>query len=197
MSWQEVKPEHLVWTIRPLKKHPLILFHFISHSRLWFQPPAPRLYLSHFYIQALAHDMPHSWYPFPTSSLLLFKSWPVFKAKVIFISYITPPPLPLWPTEICPSLEILRLYYQAFIMQPYNSSALFMIEQCGLNLLPKQCKGWTVSDVVVAFVIAPWVVPEVTFSLMLSSHIGWWFLICLSPTGLSAQAQDRSEIPMS
>lgn len=57
-------------------------------------------------------------------------------------------------------------------MQPYSSSSLFMIEQCGLNLLPKQCKGRTVSGVVVAFVIAPCVVPEVTFSLMHSPHIG-------------------------
>lgn len=138
---------------------------------LWFQPPTPRLYLSHFYIQDPTYDMPHSWYPYPLAS---FKSWPAFKAKVMLTSHINSSvTITIWPAVICLSLEILRLCYQVFIMQSYSSNSLVMIWQSGLNVSLKQCKGWTVSNVVGVFIIAPWVVPEVAFNLMHSSHMCW------------------------
>lgn len=69
----------------------------------------------------------------PLSSLLLFKSWPALKTKVIFMSYIHPP-LPLWPTVACTSLEIIII--PSINHATSQEISVFMTEQNGLNVLP-------------------------------------------------------------
>lgn len=72
MPWLEVKSEHLVSTLRSLRKHPPNTFPSSSPALdFGFPPAAHRLGLSYFYIQAFAHDMSYSQNPLPLSSPLI------------------------------------------------------------------------------------------------------------------------------